>query len=217
MAEDTVKLTTTQIKNSFYYVLTPEKLEYFQVQKTFKEVKFKNKTTGFFTQVLSRTLEKEETKQIGSYHFRKVSIEELTSLRAGKKPGFVLKEYRDYYYTEIPENLRFFSENIIGKHMCGEECVHLSALPDSAGGCAKVRNHSRFIEKFDFITKGYESFNTEADCFVVIACSNYEHCKRRKQRSALEIQNDKLALGQFYSDSVVTYADVLKLKSKIVY
>ena len=53
-------------------------------------------------------------------------------------------------------------------------CQRLTAASDKNGGCGKVRAYSRCIERFDWITLGYETFNTaNNDVFFVGECMNY--------------------------------------------
>ena len=40
--------------------------------------------------------------------------------------------------------------------------------------CEKVWNLARYIEKYPWITKGYETFNTSVDTFFVAECLHYE-------------------------------------------
>ena len=121
---------------------------------------------------------------------RKVTEDELFELRASGKPGFVLKYDYSYFYSQIPDFLRFYFESL-GDHLCSNErcsCSRLSAASDCNGGCAKVRDRviqaynkpftsalkaSQRIEKYDFISHGFESFNTVQDSLVVLECTQF--------------------------------------------
>lgn len=106
--------------------------------------------------------------------FVEVTPKELAYYRRKKIPSFVLKAGDKLYYTTIPKNITFLGTDILGSHMCGQQCCHLSPVSDEEGGCAKVRNYATFIEKYPWIKKGYETFGTRVDSFVVVECSHYK-------------------------------------------
>lgn len=128
------------------------------------------------------------------YNLKEVSQDELLEKRASGKPGFVLKVKNRLFYTPLPKNLTFTSSANDQIHLCsqfGSECCHLSCKSDDDGGCRKVREraieffknpkhyervlkYSKRIEKYAFITKGYETFNTSYNLFIVIECNNYD-------------------------------------------
>lgn len=115
-------------------------------------------------------IEPEEQK----IYLKKISVSELIKARRTEKPGFVLKDGDDFYYAQIDKNLKFLSQNLLGrKHLCSEACLRLSTAQDKDGGCEKVRNFSNYIERYDWIRLGYESFNTTQDAFVVMRCNHY--------------------------------------------
>lgn len=120
-----------------------------------------------------------EKKEIAKFKLKKIKEDEIKNLRANGIPGFILKEKGNYYYTEINNNSKFLSSTLLGTHIC-TNCKHLSAFPDELGGCARIRNNCSNIEKFDFITLGYETFNVLQECFVVIKCKNQESFDKRK-------------------------------------
>ena len=148
--------------------------------------------------VILRTFQKETNVVLEEhekeYPLRELSIEELFEIRVEHQAGFVLKMNCHYYYTPIPKELKLVSLNILGTHLCANStntCQFFSSKPLCDGGCAKVRdaevrdflslgikqlevvNLSKRIEKYDFITVGYETFNTDINCFVVVECSNF--------------------------------------------
>ena len=117
-----------------------------------------------------------DSKVIGKISLKIISIMQLEEYRNSDIPGFVLKDKETYYYTEL-RNFGVDMDDIVGKHKCSYGkccCKHLSAAPDAEGGCAKVRGLSNNIEKYDFITLGYETFNTTHDVFTVLKCSHYK-------------------------------------------
>lgn len=125
-------------------------------------------------------------------HLVEVTSEELAGYRNSGISSFVLKVDGKLYYSEIPANLNFGDTTILGAHKCaviGHECHRLSAASDDQGGCAKIRNDSSFIEKYPWITTGYETFNTKHDSFVVVNCLHYEKYPRRKKLSSTDSNN----------------------------
>ncbi len=111
-----------------------------------------------------------------------VSTDTLKLLRDSGKPGFVLKKDGKYYYSAHPRlpDYQYMHDGLKGcrSHMCNEKsmiCKRLCALPDSMGGCAKIRDEDSVIEKYDFITEGYEFFNLSTQsAFVVLDCENWK-------------------------------------------
>lgn len=148
-------------------------------------------TTSYFngtTKSYMETVEKD-------FPMQQITEAELLRYRLYGKPGFVLKSNDNYYYTEIPKDLRFIACNtLLGGHCC-RNCRRLSAASDADGGCEKVRNASilyykeysnrkaielsQRIEKYDFITFGFESFNTLHDALIVIECDHYESSRNK--------------------------------------
>lgn len=115
-----------------------------------------------------------------SFPLANVTPEELANYRKYKVPSFVLKVDGKLYYTQIPYNLSLLSSAIMGKHLCsllGHECKRFSSASDEKGGCAKVRNRARYIERYPWIMDGYETFGTLHDSFVVVKCLHYEKRK----------------------------------------
>lgn len=147
----------------------------------------------------------------------KIDVDSLFEARASGEPGFVLKCGSALYYTQISKKARFFSTSNLGTHLCGR-CKKMSALSDCQGGCRKVRDvsivyanssnkallrRSKRIEKYKFITLGFESFNTTQDAFIVLKCQNYglasPHCKI----SAKEASYLKASLFEFLREGLL--------------
>ena len=178
-----------------------------------------------------RTLSKDD-KEIKKedFPFKEVSEEELYAYRKTGKPAMCLKKEGKYYYTEIPKDLKMLSRNILGDHCCGRsggaDCGRLYACKEC--GCRKVmdlgqdsyeklyysKNQalylSKRIEKYDFITLGYETFNTQMDVFVVVKCTDYtsEEKGYRQKRSAEEVNRLKIGLAQYFWPDVSTRSEV---------
>lgn len=157
--------------------------------------------------VLSKKLLDEQIHPLWTLHLAEVSKKDLDAFRYNDVPSFVLKIDGKLYHSEIPRNLALVSYTILGKHMCsvaGHECHRLSAASDSAGGCAKVRNRSKNIEDYDWITTGYETFNTKIDSFVVVHCSHYKPCPPREKLDAETLIHKKIGLAQFVWEDVTS-------------
>ena len=128
-------------------------------------------------QVLSRQRISEEVEE-SNFHLEEISEKKLKKLRKEEKPSFVLKMAGKYFHTEVPKNISFISADILGDHQCavyGNGCKHLLALPEKEGGCKKVLDRWKRLEKYPWITIGYETFSTNHDVFVVVQCEHY--CK----------------------------------------
>jgi|GEM_PF-5667497 hypothetical protein len=112
-----------------------------------------------------------------------VTPEMLADYRKKGISSFVLKVEGKLFYSAIPNNISFVSSTILGSHKCavaGHECHRLSTASDEEGGCEKVRNCSNYIERYPWITTGYETFNTKHDSFVVVNCLHYMKSVRLK-------------------------------------
>ena len=147
------------------------------VRTTYKVVR-KIKTNNQAISLISKTKLSEVSKKL-NLPLREVTAEELLEYRRNKVPSFVLKMGNRLYYTEIPSNANFMTAGLFCRHKCADarnECRRLSAAEDEKGGCAKVRNFSKFIERYPWIVEGFETFGTELDAFVVGKCSHYEKC-----------------------------------------
>ena len=138
-----------------------------------------------------------------------VTPKELLKYRNSNTPSFVLKKDSKLYYATIPRNLNLCSASIFEVHQCGNECCHVSALPDEQGGCAKIRDRYPRIENYDFIKRGYQTFNTSHDAFVVAICFHYEKCTPRPKLSTEELNQARLGLAQF------AWADLIKSREQV--
>lgn len=145
------------------------------------------------------------------YELKQTNAEELKKYREKKLACFVLKKDGVVYYTRILRRINFMASGLLGAHICGlsgRECHRLSAAPDELGGCAKVRNHATYIERYPWIGTGYETFGTKNDSFVVVQCSHYKQCPPRPQKTLSEINKARLGLAQFVWDDVETIKDL---------
>lgn len=131
---------------------------------------------GLLKRVISDNIICDDIVKTVKYPFKEVDTSQLEELRKSGIPGFVLKEYDTYYYAEIEKDIQIPLNLLKRRHKCDDiyVCQRLTAASDKNGGCGKVRAYSRCIERFDWITLGYETFNTaNNDVFFVGECMNY--------------------------------------------
>lgn len=144
-----------------------------------------------------------------SIPLKEVTLEELEEIRELQKTKnlvvtlFLFKEYGKYYLAELENDISFMQTKIYNDvHMC-KECSHLSALPDNQGGCKKVRNCRKKLEKYPFIDVGYQTIKRIAfsndgtptwstEVFDVCECKNFEQ-KKERPKSSMTV-NEKIAL-----------------------
>ena len=146
---------------------------------------------------------------INSFNLKEISKNELRLYRNEGVPSFVLKINNHLYWCEISFSTRMMSQPVYGLskkiHLCGESCEHL--LPSI---CPKVFSQEG-IENFAFIHKGYETFNTKQDCFVVLECSCFK--KQLPKPVGLKQKNElRLALADFMwpNDDNLTFQKIRK-------
>ena len=165
------------------------------------------------SKIISKAVIAEVIEPLFSFSLTEITAKELAAYRRSGKPGFVLKYGGNLYYTSVPKKLNFVSSTILGEHRCAE-CHHLSAASDEAGGCAKVRDYSKNIERYSWITTGYETFNTNHNVFVVVNCQHYEEFPPQKKLSIKETNRLRLGLAQFMWEWVESLEEVRALKKK---
>lgn len=159
-------------KKTYVHKINKErtKITVYETNNNYKKVLVENPITHRFHEE-TVTVSSEE-KEVRVFPLREISREEIFILYESGVPGFVLKEHGKFYYAEIKRNTKIES-SMLGKHLCAN-CQHLSSASDEEGGCIKVRSLSKGIERFDFISFGFETFNTRSDSFIVFSCSNFE-------------------------------------------
>ena len=126
----------------------------------------------------------ETSKEISylSLELVEVTTAEISKYRKKKIPSFILKKDGKVFYTKIPADLSLYSAKIFENHKCSKanhECRRLSAAIDELGGCAKVRNQAKYIEKYPWIINGYETFGTATDAFFGATCLHYTPCDKK--------------------------------------
>ena len=162
-------------------------------------------------EVLSKKEISKEVEEL-SFHLKPVTVAELAAYRNDNISSFVLVKNGEFYWTKIPGDISFYSSKLLGGfHLCSEskkECSRLSAASDDLGGCAKVRSKATGIEKFPWITSGYETFGTSNDSFFVACCEHYKTCPEKATMSVEARNRAKLALAQFVWDDVESMEEV---------
>lgn len=132
------------------------------------------------------------------FKLEEVDSKEIKRYREGKTPSLIVKFDGKLYYGAIPFNLDLMATKLLGSsHLCSlpnHECKRLSAASDTDGGCAKVRNLATYIEKYPWIKRGYETFNTKQDCFVVSSCTHYNACTPKPRQKSYSISAEAIAL-----------------------
>lgn len=179
--------TTKEVSTTFKNIVLEgvETLRAQKVKTTFVITRKLHPATNKPTMIVSKKQIAEEVEPL-IFPLTEVTSEELDNYRKHKISSFVLKVDGKLYYTAIPEELSFVSSNILGVHQCavtGNSCNRLSPASDEEGGCEKVRNFSNYIERYPWITTGYETFHTNHDSFVVVNCLHFEKCPPRKPHS----------------------------------
>ena len=210
VAPATPRLTKTTVeKNTVVQNIRLEGLKFLRMEKvttTFRVTRELHPKTKNPMGILTKDEVKREVEHL-SFELKKVSEEELASYRIKKVPSFVAKVDGEIFYTKIPKSISFVYAKMMGTHQCGF-CNRLSAASDKEGGCAKVRNRSRGIEKYPWIKTGYETFGTRQDSFVVINCERYQNFPQRKKVELTKLNNLKIGIAQYIWPDVETMADV---------
>lgn len=169
--------------------------------------------------MISKTLVNEETEEV-VFYLEEVTLRELANLRKGKAGGFVLKNEGRYFYAEIPKHMNFVDAKILGSHKCADAehvCQRLTPLADEEGGCAKVRGYAKYIERYPFITKGYETFNMSHNTFLVAHCEHFEAHPPRPKMSITRTNAQKLELARFVWPDVKNLEEVRRRKATSKY
>ena len=201
------RVTTNVVKNIVLEGVKTLRVE--KITTTFKvEYELHPKTNQPF-KVVSKDQVDKVVEPMFSFELVEVTPEKLAVYRRSNISSFVLKVDGKLYYTRIPDNISFVSSNILGAHQCGV-CNRLSAASDKKGGCAKVRARSQGIERYPWITTGYETFNTKHDSFVVATCLHYEQYPPRKKIPISASNSAKLSLAQLVWDDVTSREEVAK-------
>jgi len=180
------KITITRIKTETNRKLRLEGVEALQLVEetidseiTVQKAPAKNGKTS--TKEIYRNIVDKKTEVLKSLELSQVSAEELRRFRIRGIPSFVLKLDEKLYHCIIPKSLKFVGANLVGTHKC-KDCRRLSGAPDEYGGCAKIRENSTCIEKYPWITKGFETFGVTPDSFVVGECLHFKSYSEKKSK-----------------------------------
>ena len=135
--------------------------------------------------------------QISNRTFRleKISADDLLTFRIDfdDKPTFVLKRQDELFYGKVPRNMNCSSILKPNEHLCSN-CKRCHALSFENGGCQKILDEfysdrifrkefrtkvitrGKRIEKYDFITLGFQTINQDDDkeSFGVMKCDFFE-------------------------------------------
>ncbi len=164
------------------------------------------------------------------YPLRRVSEEELLSLRIANNPGVVFCCKSELWYSELPSmKVKLNGEKWL-EHVCSREkecCSHLSALPESEGGCRCVRDtnahyymahgynkkqayiRSFRIEKYDFLVYAIESFGTTENGFKALKCKNVYYEVSKPVQVDVELQKQRIIqLAQHLNPDIQSLADI---------
>ncbi len=183
----------------------------FRKRKTdkIKKTLVKNKKRTGVTNVIREIV---DTKtELETYRLREISVGELSQVKIYGIPLFIMKEGSRYFYSYVPYNFKLIG-TMKEEHLCaphGTVCDRLSPCSDEEGGCQKVRDDVKHLEKYDWITKGYETINTEDECFVVLNCKHHIITPPRKAPNSLKNET-KLDLARFLWDDVDSVEDMKK-------
>ena len=164
------------------------------------------------------------------YKLRKVSKEELLSLRIEDNPGVVFKEKSDMWYASLPSEKVKLSGLKWLEHSCSSErkcCAHLSALPDSEGGCKAIRDPnfqslkttkktrrkacliSFRIEKYDFLEYALETFGMSENGFKALKCNNMCYEEFEPLQVSMVIQKRRLLeLAQYLNPEITSFSEI---------
>lgn len=208
--ETTPRMTKTTVeKNTIVQNIRLDGLSYLRMERvttTYKVTRELHQRTKNPMGILRKEELKRDVEPL-KFELKRVSVEELTSFRKMNIPSFVVKVNNEFYHTQIPKTISFVSARILGEHKCGY-CNRLSAASDKEGGCAKVRNRSRYIERYPWIKTGYETFGTRQDSFVVVNCERYQNFPQRKKVELTKLNNLKIGIAQYIWPDVETMAEV---------
>lgn len=176
---------------------------------TFEVVKLVRSSTGHPLKLVSKK-EISRKREDLSFPLSEVTAKEVAIYRKNGISSFILKLGEKLFHAAIPENLTFTSLEL-GPHLCSlahHECHRLSGASDEDGGCEKVRNFANYIERYGWIVRGYETFNTRHDVFVVLNCAHYVETPPRPSISSERKNAAKLAIAQFVWPDVDNISDI---------
>ena len=162
--------------------------------------------TGKPVSIVSKEVLSSESKN-KRYELKKVSKSELKELRkTTSAPAVIIKKCGICYWAELDpscEKLDLMSHFKLGRmHYCaaaGKECARLSAASDECGGCAKVRDRGNLkrIERYPWITDGYQTLNMRNPVFFVSNCDHYALAVRTSILPREKVSEMKLGIAGY--------------------
>ena len=130
-----------------------------------------------------------------AFHLKKISADDLLTFRIESEiqPTFVLKRGAKLFYGKIPKNMNCSAILKTNEHLCSK-CRRCHALSFENGGCQKILDEfysdktfkkeyrikvitaGKRIEKYDFITLGFQTLNQDdaQESFGVMNCDFFE-------------------------------------------
>lgn len=180
-----------------------------QITSNFEVTRRINPYTGENIKLVRKVLISKDESDV-AFPLKEVTVAQLTDQRRKGTPGFVLKKDGVLYVTEIPKSINLYVCSLFGHHKCSygvKTCNRLSAASDEDGGCKKVRERSKRIERYPWILSGYETFNTSQNVFVVTECLNYEDTPPRTTLPSSKAYEMKSNLYEMYwkEDELFTF------------
>ena len=174
-------MVNTKIKKNYTMELKNDTIIYSIVINTFEVIDLIEKTPRGKSKTEYKLIDTQK-KVLKEYKLEKIDKKDIPQLKKSGVPGIIIKINNEYYYSKVKFNNKFYHIEFIKPHLCAN-CMRLSALPDELGGCKKVRERKKSMERYPFIFLGYETFNTSLDCFTVCQCCNYEPYEEKRGKN----------------------------------
>lgn len=172
-----------KVQVRYEYTLGTDSLEHKRIEETFAydTTTQKGKT--------AKRLVNTSVKTVATYKLLPITKEEIIKLRISKTPFFLLKKDGEFYSADITHNVKLVNEKLIGAHLCGE-CGNFC-------NCEKVLGYSCFgLERFQFVTTGYEAFNVKQPICAVIQCDDFVVPPPREKLSVAKRDAIRLKFAQ---------------------
>lgn len=145
-----------------------------------------------------------------SYSLQMRTQKEVSQMRKENIPLLIVKKDGILYAGYVKD----IKPSTPTGHLCAKGqscCARLTAKSDEEGGCKKVRQKSKGIERCPFITDGYEITGTKIiltvpgfDCLVVQKCKNYLLEEKRLPRANISREDLTLCLFQHINPDVLS-------------
>lgn len=146
-------------------------LKEYEITAIVEIVKEIDSLTNLPCKIVSKKIIHQDVELVDYFPLSEVTPEQIAKYRRKFIPSFVLKLDGKFFHTQIPEILNFRYSSILGSNQCAK-CKSYFSIRDKNISCERAKNEYNYIEKYPWITTGYETFYTYHDTFVVINCSN---------------------------------------------